>query len=246
MALILLALAPVFIVMVYVYYRDTYEKEPVILILKGMLLGVIIIFPVGLIENYLSSFSKGLSAFSKGAFDGFVVAGATEELFKLLMVIILFWRNPNFNEKFDGIVYAVSVALGFAAIENIIYVLSIQSASIGWMRAFTAVPGHAIFGTVMGFYLGLARFSENGKMKLILLAFAIPWLMHGFYDFIILSGHQLLLLLFIPFLVFMYRDGLKRMRILNNASFFNPNAIRFDEFVENEKKDRKNQNENQL
>ena len=244
MALLLLALAPVFIVMVYVYYRDTYEKEPILLILKGMLLGAIIIFPVGLTENYLSSFSKGLSSFSKGAFDGFVVAGVTEEFFKLLMVMILFWRNPNFNEKFDGIVYAVSVALGFAAIENIFYVLSHQSAQVGWMRAFTAVPGHAIFGTIMGFYLGLARFSENGKMKLILLAFIIPWLMHGFYDFILLSGYPLLLLLFVPFLVFMYRNGLKRMRILNNASFFNPNRIRFDEFVETEKKDRKNQFDN--
>ena len=243
MALLLLALAPVFLVMVYVYYRDSYEKEPILLILKGMLLGVIVIFPTGLVENYLSIFSAGMGSLPKAAYNGFIVAGATEELFKLLMVLILFWRNPNFNEKFDGIVYAVSVALGFAAIENIFYVISNQSAQIGWMRAFTAVPGHAIFGTVMGFYLGLARFSNRQKSRLILLSFIVPWLMHGFYDFILLSGHPLLLLMFIPFLVFMYRNGLKRMRVLHDESVFNPNSMRFGEFAEQERKSHENQPE---
>lgn len=233
MYLLLLALAPAIIIMMYVYFRDKYEKEPVKLILKGILLGAVIIFPVGLIENYIMGFGTGLAEIPKAAFDGFIVAGATEEAFKYFAVFILIWRNPNFNEKFDGIVYAVSVALGFAAIENLFYVFSGNSMQVGLLRAFTAVPGHAIFGIVMGFYLGLARFSVQGKGKLLLRAFTVPWLLHGIYDFMLMSGHPLLLLCFIPFLIFMCRYGLKRMRELNEQSSFNPANINFMDQQEN-------------
>jgi len=227
MYLLLLALAPAILLMVYVYFRDRYEKEPISLILRGMLLGVIVIFPVGVIENYLTGLGVSMDKIPKAAYDGFIVAGATEEAFKYIMVFILVWRNPNFNEKFDGIVYAVSVALGFAAVENLFYVFSNNSMQVGLLRAFTAVPGHTIFGVVMGFYLGLARFDPSNRRKWLLRAFMVPWLLHGVYDFLLMSGHPVLLLVFIPFLIFMYRLGIKRMRELNNQSVFNPVNINF-------------------
>ncbi len=233
MYLLLLALAPAFIIMIYVYFRDKYEKEPINQILKGILLGAIIIFPVGLLENYLLAFGKAYEPITKAAWDGFAVAGAIEEAFKFLMVFILIWRNPNFNEKFDGIVYAVSVSLGFAAVENLFYVFSGNSMQVGLVRAFTAVPGHTIFGIVMGFYLGLARFSPNGRGKWLLMAFLVPWLLHGIYDFLIMSGHPVLILAFIPFLIYMYRIGLKRMREFNQESIFNPANINFTNQQEN-------------
>jgi protease PrsW len=226
MYLLLLALAPAVIIMMYVYFRDRYEKEPVKLILKGVLLGAIIIFPVGMIENPLLAMGKDMDRISKAAWDGFIVAGATEEAFKFFMVFILIWRNRNFNEKFDGIVYAVSVALGFATIENLFYVFSDNSLQVGLVRAFTAVPGHAIFGIVMGYYLGLARFSEH-KGKKLLLALFIPWLLHGAYDFMLMSKYTWLLITFIPFLFYMYLEGLKRMKDFNQQSVFNPANIRF-------------------
>ena len=203
------------------------KKEPVSLILKGVLLGAIVIFPAGLIENYITGFGIGFGKIPKAAFNGFLVAGATEEALKFLMVFILVWRNPNFNQKFDGIVYAVSVALGFAAIENLFYVFSNNSLQVGLLRAFTAVPAHAIFGIVMGFYLGLARFSVQQRGKWLLRAFTVPWLFHGIYDFLLMSGYPLLLLIFIPFLFYMYRYGLKKMRELNESSVFNPANINF-------------------
>jgi len=233
MYLLFLALAPAFLIMLYVYFRDKYEKEPIGLILKGLLLGAIIIFPVGLIENSIKGFAVGFDKIPKAAYDGFIVAAATEEIFKFLMVFILIWRNPNFNEKFDGIVYSVSVALGFAAIENLFYVFSNNSMQVGLMRAFTAVPAHAIFGIVMGFYLGLARFSPKNRGKWILMSLFLPWLLHGVYDFMLMSGHPLLLLAFIPFLVFMYRHGLRRMKELNYQSVFNPSNINFTNSDEN-------------
>jgi len=237
MYLLLLALAPAIILMMYVYFRDKYEKEPIKLILKGILLGAIIIFPVGLIENYLTGFTTGMAKIPKAAFDGFIVAGATEEAFKYFVVFILIWRNHNFNEKFDGIVYAVSVSLGFAAIENLFYVFSENSMQVGLLRAFTAVPGHTIFGIVMGFYLGMARFSNQGKGKWLLRAFTVPWLLHGMYDFMLMSGHSVLLLTFIPFLIYMYRYGFKKMRELNEQSFFNPANITFTNQQENQYKE---------
>lgn len=227
MNLLLLSLAPACIIMMYIYLRDRYEREPVLLVLKGILLGAVIIFPVGLIENYISEYGKLLPEMQKAAFTGFVVAGATEELFKLLMVIMLVWRNSNFNEKYDGIVYSASVALGFAAVENIFYVFSNQSVNVGWTRAFTAVPAHAVFGVVMGYYLGLAKFAGSGSAKWVLLAFAIPFLLHGIYDFLLLSQKPALLLVFAPFLLFMYRTGLRRMREMNEASVFRPGNNRF-------------------
>jgi protease PrsW len=233
MYLLLIALAPAIIIMIYVYFRDKYEKEPINLILKGILLGAIIIFPVGLAENYLLAFSKAYDPIPKAAWNGFIVAGATEEAFKYLMVYILIWRNSNFNEKFDGIVYAVSVSLGFAAIENLFYVFSENSLQVGLVRAFTAVPGHTIFGIVMGFYLGMARFSSNGNAKWLRRAFLVPWLLHGLYDFMIMSGHPLLILTFIPFLIYMYKIGLKRMREFNQESIFNPANINFRNQQEN-------------
>jgi RsiW-degrading membrane proteinase PrsW (M82 family) len=234
MYLLLLALAPAFVIMIYVYLRDKYEKEPIKLILKGILLGVIIIFPVGLVENYILALGKAFEPIPKAAWDGFIAAGATEEAFKYFMVFILIWRNRNFNEKFDGIVYAVSVSLGFATVENLFYVFSENSMQVGLLRAFTAVPGHAIFGVVMGFYLGLARFSEREKGKWLLRAFLVPWLLHGIYDFLIMSGHPLLILAFIPFLIFMYRIGLKRMREFNQESVFNPANINFTNQQDNQ------------
>ena len=233
MYLLILALAPAIILMMYIYFRDKYEKEPIMLILKGILLGAVVIFPVGLIENYITGFGVGLTKIPKAAYDGFIVAGATEEAFKFLMVFILIWRNRNFNEKFDGIVYAVSVSLGFAAIENLFYVFSDNSMQVGILRAFTAVPGHTIFGIVMGFYLGLARFSTQDRGKWLLKAFTIPWLLHGIYDFMLMSGHPILILTFIPFLIFMYRFGLKRMKELSEQSIFNPLNINFNTQQEN-------------
>jgi len=230
MYLLLLALAPAILLMMYVYFRDKYEKEPVKLILKGILLGAIIIFPVGVVENYITVFRQNLDKIPKAAWDGFVVAGATEEAFKYLAVFVLIWRNRNFNEKFDGIVYAVSVSLGFAAIENLFYVFSnISSMQVGLLRAFTAVPGHTIFGIVMGFYLGMARFTVQSRKKYLIRAFTVPWLLHGVYDFLILSGHPVLILIFIPFLIYLYRVGLKRMKELNSDSIFNPININFSD-----------------
>ena len=110
-----------------------------------------------IIEGLIAEPSGAGEGLASAGYTAFVVAGFTEELMKYLAFYFFFWQERNFNEKFDGIIYAVYISLGFAAVENILYVFS-GGMGVGFVRAFTAVPAHALFGISMGYYFGLARF----------------------------------------------------------------------------------------
>ncbi|MDQ2178363.1 PrsW family glutamic-type intramembrane protease [Marinifilum sp. D714] len=221
MNLLLISVAPIAIILFYVYYRDKYEKEPLALLGKGLLAGMITTIPIIFAEKAVSSFLphifNGKIGYAFG--DAFLVAALCEEAFKLLAVYILVWKNPNFNERFDGIVYAVFVSLGFALVENIMYVFS-NGMSTGIARAFTAVPAHAMFGIMMGYYLGLAKFSKGSRLPLFVMAFLIPFLVHGTYDFILMVQINWVLILFFPFLIYLMYKTNGKMTELNNKSIF--------------------------
>ncbi len=219
MNIIFIALAPVLIIAFYVYFRDKYEKEPIGLLLKSLLAGALIVLPILYIERFISSFDHYFQGLPKAMYDAFMVAAVTEESFKYFALMLLIWKNPNFNEKFDGIVYAVFISLGFAGIENILYVSS-YGFQVGWIRAFTAVPAHAIFGIMMGYYFGLAKFYPEIRKKLLIRALIFPIIFHGIYDYLLMSKHPVLLLLFIPFLVFMWISGFKHMNELSERSVY--------------------------
>ena len=91
---------------------------------------------------------------------------------------------------------------------------------VGLARAFTAVPAHALFGVIMGYHVGIARFYPREKTKRLLLALILPWLLHGVYDFILMSGHPYLLFAFIPYLIILWIFGFRRMRDLSNRSIY--------------------------
>lgn len=211
MTLMSVALAPVLIILVYIYFRDRYEKEPVGQLLKGLLAGAFITIPIIFIEKILSIPAQNISGLSNAAYHSFIVASLSEESLKFMAVYLLFWRNREFNERFDGIVYAVFVSLGFAAVENIMYVFD-SGIQTGILRAVTAVPAHALFGITMGYYLGLARFLPDQRQKLLFKAFFYPLILHGIYDFLLMSAHPVLLLLFIPYLIYLWRSGSKKMK----------------------------------
>lgn len=221
MAVLLASLAPVFIILFYIYFRDKYEKEPLGMLVKALLGGIIIILPVIFVEQWLSALSPFSGKVGAAAWNAFVVAASTEEVFKFLALYFLIWKSPSFNEKFDGIVYAVFVSLGFAAVENVMYVMEggMQTAAL---RALTAVPAHAIFGVTMGYYLGIAHMYEELRKKYLTRAIALPILLHGIYDFILMVEVGWLLLLFAPFMVWLYIMGMKKMKVLSNASVFKP------------------------
>jgi len=221
MTALLASLAPVFIILFYIYFRDKYEKEPLGLLIKALLLGVLIVVPVIFFERLLMNFMPQSGRVAAAAWHAFVVAGTTEELFKFLALYLLIWKSPSFNEKFDGIVYAVFVSLGFAGVENVLYVLDggMQTALI---RSLTAVPAHAIFGVIMGYYLGIAHMYKELQGSYLVKALLVPILLHGIYDFILMVEVGWLLLLFIPYVIALYIMGMKKIKILSDSSVFKP------------------------
>ena len=219
MSLLVLSLAPVLIIAVYIYYSDKYEKEPIKLLLFALLAGGLTVIPILFIERFFSGFTSLFSGLAAPAWNAFVVAAFSEELFKFIALYLLIWESREFNEKFDGIVYAVYISLGFAAVENVMYVMD-GGLSAGLMRAITAVPAHAIFGITMGFYFGLAKFYKKERNILKLKALAYPILLHGIYDFIIMTGIQWLTIVFFAFVVFLYIFGLKKVKQLSNQSIY--------------------------
>ncbi|AUC81703.1 PrsW family intramembrane metalloprotease [Lacinutrix sp. Bg11-31] len=184
MELIIYALAPVAVVIFYIYLKDKYEKEPKRLLIISFLLGAIVsiiittvlygVFELAVpLTNSLSVLQQFIQAF--------FVVGFTEELSKYLVVLLFAQRNKAFNEQFDGIVYAVMVSMGFAATENIFYVME-SGATTALLRAFTAIPAHATFGILMGYFMGKAKFSKN-RTLLNLTGLGLAILFHGTYDF---------------------------------------------------------------
>ena len=184
MKLLVAAVAPVFAVIIYIYIKDKHEKEPKQLLVYNFLFGAIISILVTTILYFL--FGTIFPAFKeKSIFEQFVKAffmvGLIEEFSKY--IIVRYYAQPKdaFNEPFDGIVYAVMVSMGFAVTENIFYVLE-GGFSTALARAFTAVPAHATFAVLMGYFMGKAKFSDN-RMILNLTGLVLAIVFHGAYDF---------------------------------------------------------------
>lgn len=221
MILLVLALAPVLIILFYVYIRDKYEKEPIGLLLKAFFSGAFIVIPILIVGSFIEPFEANLEGLLAPAYRAFIVAAFTEEFFKFVALYLLIWKSREFDEKFDGIVYAVFISLGFAAVENVIYVYQ-YGHETGLIRAITAVPAHAIDGIVMGYFFGMARFGSDKGNEYLFKAFFYPFLLHGIYDFILMAGYSWYLLVFIPFLFYLYKTGLKKMKELSDNSRFKP------------------------
>ncbi len=185
------------------------------MLLKAIIAGMLIIIPVIVIEHILTSLIPDLLNLFKAFYNAFLVAGFTEELFKFLALYILVWVSKDFNEKFDGIVYAVFISLGFAAIENIMYVFQF-GAQTGYFRAIISVPAHAIFGTAMGYNFAMAKFVPQQQNRHMTRAFLIPLILHGFFDFILMLENYFLLFVFIPYVIFLYIGGFRRMKALTS------------------------------
>ncbi|MCP4547481.1 MAG: heme exporter protein CcmD [bacterium] len=186
---ILMAVIPSLLLLRYFYRRDLHP-EPRGVLLKTFLLGILITVPIIILVSPVNALlHPAMHPLLYGALVAFLCAAIPEELFKFLVLTRYSARHPAFDEPMDGIVYGATVSLGFATLENILYV-----AQGGWvtalLRGFTAVPCHACLGAIMGYYIGQARFGRNRRGKMFLGLFAAI-LLHGLYDFPLLSLHGL-------------------------------------------------------
>lgn len=227
------AILPVLIILFAIYRADKINKEPIGKLTILFLCGALTVIPAVFLEMALSSFQPS-GALLGGLYKGFCVAGFSEELFKLIVLLLLVWNSRHFDEYFDGIVYAVYVSMGFACVENIMYVFQAEtysdSMATAAMRAILSVPGHFLFAVMMGYYLALAKFAPNRRKRYLAYAFLVPVFFHGTFDALLMIPEGMdegglkwivAIALFIAFILFdikMWRRGLRRIRHLQQLS----------------------------
>ena len=229
------AILPVLLLLFFIYRKDKLNPEPLGKLIWTFLVGCFCVVPAGLLETVIIRFapSPEYMPVANGLFDGFVVAGFSEELCKLLLLLLVIWRSHHFDEYFDGIVYAAFLSLGFACIENIGYVYQGgDPMSTALMRGVLAVPAHFLFAVTMGYYVSLAKFDPANRSGHLAKAFLLPMLLHGTYDSLLMVSSNLegsdsmmsngvCVVLFIVFVVFdirMWRWGLKRIKRMQERS----------------------------
>ncbi len=217
--LLSLAIAPGVAIALYVYLRDKYEKEPLSLLLKSFFAGFVVIVPAAMIELWFKQTFVLSGSIGSIALNNFVFIGLTEELAKFICLYVVAYSKPDFNEPFDGITYAVMVSMGFATSENILYVMD-GGLHVAIMRIFTAVPAHASFAMLMGYFVGLAKFKKNARGYLFL-GIVTATVFHGAYDFFLsIESMELVALGAFASLAMGIRLSFKAMRILNENSPF--------------------------
>lgn len=218
-ALMIIALLPAIVLVVFIYKKDRMEREPVRLLLKLFGFGMLSCLPASLAERAISALLAPLGVqnpYFAVFLNAFVVAALCEETCKFLFLRTT-WRNRAFDFQFDAIVYAVTVSLGFAALENVLYVLQ-YGMQTGLLRAVTAVPGHAIFGVFMGYFYGYAKLSDywgrpNDTRTYLRLSVVAPLALHGLYDFLAMSMSVSgrFALPFFVYLILLYVIGIRRV-----------------------------------
>lgn len=181
---IIAAIIPVIFISFVIYIIDT-EKEPLPLLTRCFIWGMIIVIPIIFIETGLNLFADklALKGFSRSFFDAFFVAGLTEEFFKFMALWHTLRKSKYFDQYFDGIAYSVFVSMGFALVENILYVVE-HGMGTAIIRGLLSVPAHAFFAIFMGFHLSLWRIGkEELRNANLMLALFIPIILHGLFDF---------------------------------------------------------------
>ncbi len=188
---IVLAIVPSLLLVWYYYRQDRRKPEPKGLIIKTFLLGIVVTLPVIIVELLVSLFEGFFSWFPLlyYCFKAFVVAAFCEEAFKLLIVKKYAYNQVHFDEMMDGVVYTIVASLGFACMENILYVIG-DGVTVAILRAFTALPMHAVASGMMGYYIGKAKFADDKTQERSFLykGLWIAILIHGLYDFFIFAS----------------------------------------------------------
>jgi len=199
-------IAPGFALLSYFYLKDEYEKEPLKEVFRIFLLGMIMVFPIMFIQYVLEK-EQVLPLDSVMAFT----TGFLEEFFKWFFIYFTIYQSIEFDEHYDGIVYGVSISLGFATAENILYLFG-NGIKYAIGRAILPVSSHALFGVIMGYYIGKAKFMKRGEHHpWMFYSLVIPILLHSLYDYIMLK-EKVWLMIIIPFMVFLWWLALRKVK----------------------------------
>lgn len=192
--LFIVAALPALLLLGFIYYRDRKEKPPVKLMILLLATGAATTVPAAIVEFIGQAFVMGDSddlGLRLLIFCFFVIA-VTEELGKYLVTICITWKSKEMQHSYDGVIYAVCSSLGFAILENVLYVYQ-GGLLTGIMRAFTAIPLHCTVGVVMGALYAKAREEayagdRGGMIGYMAWAYLVPVCIHGAYDYAIMAA----------------------------------------------------------
>lgn len=220
MYLIISAITPVVLFFYLIYNKDTL-KEPLGLIFKCFVGGILSVLPAMILSSASESLNVFSSPFWRSFHTAFFSAAISEESSKFLLLYLIVWKNKEFDQHYDGIIYAVAVSLGFAGVENILYVID-GGLPVAILRSILPVPMHGFCGVFMGYFFALAKFSFGNERKWYLIySILFPIVVHGVFDFLLMysaSGEipELILLLiaiiFTFFIVYMWKKGLNKIK----------------------------------
>ena len=223
-----LAILPVIFFVGWIYFKDRYEKEPPLKLIEYFLLGILVSILAIFLELYFSKLNI-FSGIAGALYTAFFVAAFTEEGLKSIILIPVLLREKNFNEKLDGIIYSIFLSLGFATIENIIYLMRERldlSFELGITRGLISIPSHIMFAITMGYYISKYKFSkedDNRRNKYLIYAVIIPILLHGVFDFILMIGYRWAIIVFIVYIIFLWKinlDKLDRYALYSKIRFY--------------------------
>ena len=233
-----LSILPIIVILMIIYTKDK-KKEPLSLLIILFLLGIASCFLVVNISHYMKAIFPFMNMslaemdFISILLYSFIGVALVEESCKWIMVYFVGYHNKHFNELYDIIVYAVFVSLGFAFYENLVYIMGKGTVTTAIIRAISAVPGHACDAIFMGYYLSMAKYFRFKKRKdlernNILLSILIPTVLHGVYDFCIMSRSTLFILVFVVFIIYLDYISIKKvLEISKNNKNINNNSLTF-------------------
>ncbi|WP_400163814.1 glutamic-type intramembrane protease PrsW [Brevibacillus sp. TJ4] len=207
-ALITAAIAPGIAILSYFYLRDSFEPEPISMVIRSFIFGMLLVVPI-MVLQYIMQHEWHWQG---GVMMEVLQSAVLEEFFKWMVIFFTVYQHLEFDEPYDGIVYAVAVSLGFATLENFFYLI-INGTNVALWRALLPVSGHALFGVWMGYYMGRAKFTVNRRKQLFFLWFSVilPILLHALYNLIFLSIQNWIVVI-IPFMVLLWWQGMKKVQ----------------------------------
>jgi len=181
-SLLAAAVAPGLALLTYFYLKDRYDYEPLHMVLRVFLMGILIVLPVMIIQRGMM-----LWLGDSPLLESIVISGGVEEFVKWFVIYHIIYNHTEFDEPYDGILYSVAVSLGFATVENVLYAFAGNASVSGmFLRALLPVSGHAMFAVIMGYYMGKAKFIDDTKKKrwYLSLSLILPFFWHALYDVI--------------------------------------------------------------
>ena len=221
--LLSVAIAPGLALFSYFYLRNQISAEPSKTLFHTFIYGAILTFPILFIQHVF----EVEDLFDSMLIRNVLFTSILEEFFKWLILVMAIFQHVEFDDPYDGILYGASVSLGFATVENILYLLT-YGLDTAFLRALLPVSSHAIFGVVMGYYLGLAKFAGNqATRQLLFVALFVPVGLHSMYNSI-LAFEKISLYYMIPFMLFLWwlcLNKVKKAHLMTIRHFQKKNKI---------------------